>query len=175
MDDSDVYIEPEESEQDFVISTEPVVVTDYSRHASRVIESAQIAAQAAPGGILTCEHLLLGIANDPDCAAAHVLAGCGFSGELIEQTIAFIGGPVPVMDTVSDVLCSPRAERVIAGASLEAGNRNASRVDTLHLLFALLHEQKGIAVAALTSPVVGLEVAGAALSNALRNGMTDPS
>ncbi len=73
MDDIDVFIEPEESEQDYVISTEPVVVTDYSAHARHVLQTAEAAAATAPGGVATCEHLLLSLAGDEDCAAAQVL------------------------------------------------------------------------------------------------------
>lgn len=176
MDDDDVYIEEsEESEQDRVISTEPVIVTDYSPRARAVLQSAQAAAATAPGGVLTCEQMLLSLSGNAECAAAQVLAQCGFSGQTIAQTISFISGPQPVQEPAAAVVLSPRVERVLAGAGVEAGNREAAQIDTLHLLFALIRERQGIAAAALETPGVGHEMIGAALSNALRNGMTDPS
>jgi ATP-dependent Clp protease ATP-binding subunit ClpA len=175
MDDDDVYIELEESEQDRVISTDAVIVTDYSPHARNVIETAEAAAANAPGGVLTCEHLLMSLAGNPECAAAQVMAQCGFPGESVIRTISFIAGPQPVQEPAAEIVRSPRADRVLTGASIEAGNRNAEQIDTLHLLFALIRERHGIAAAALETPGVGHEIVGAALSNAMRNGMTDPS
>jgi ATP-dependent Clp protease ATP-binding subunit ClpA len=175
MDDNDVYIEPEESEQDHVISTETAVVTEYSAHARLVLQSAEAAAATAPGGVLTCELLLLSLAESSECAAAQVMAQTGFTGETIARTIAFIAGSQPMQEPSSAIVRSPRAERVLAAASVEAGNWNAEQIDTLHILFALIRERQGIAATALETPGIGHEMVGAALSNALRNGMTDPS
>lgn len=175
MDDDDVYIEPEESEQDRVITTETVVVTEYSAHARNVLQAAETAAAAAPGGVLTCEHLLLGLIGDPENAAARVLANGGFSAEAVAQTIAFIAGPQPEQEPAAEVIFSPRAERVLLTAGIEAGNRNADRIDTLHLLFAIIRERQGIAAVSLETPGVGHELVGAALSNAMRSGVTDPA
>ena len=175
MDDDDVYMEPEESEQDRVNSTETVVVTDYSAHARNVLQSAEAAAATSPGGVLTCEHLLLGLASDPECAASQVMARCGFTGETIAQTIAFIAGPQTAQKPADAVVLSPRAERVLTSASTEAAHRKTQQIDTLHLLFALIRERQGIAAVALETPGVGHEVVGATLSDAMRNGMTDPS
>jgi ATP-dependent Clp protease ATP-binding subunit ClpA len=175
MDDDDVYIEPEESEQDRVIATESVVVTEYSAHARYVLQNAETAAALSPGGVLTCEHLLLSLIGDSDNAAARVLANGGFTGESVAQTIAFISGSQPAEVPAEAVILSPRAERVLLAAGVEAGNRNADRIDTLHLLFAIIRERQGIAAVALETPGVGHELVGAALSNAMRSGVTDPA
>ena len=175
MDDDDVFIEPEESDEHFVSVPEAVVVTNYSPHARHALHAAEVAAVTAQGGVVTCEHLLLSLAADPACAAAELLTQCGFSGESIAQTIHFIAGALPEELSLAPVVFSPRRERVLTGAGIEAGIRNAAQVDTLHLLFALVNERKGIAVAALETSGVGHEPVGAALSNALRNGMTDPA
>ncbi len=175
MDDEDVVIEPEESEQDLVISTDPRIVADYSTHARHALSSAEAAAATSPGGVVTCEHLLLSLVNDPGCAAAQVLAACGFSSESIAKTVSFIAGSPPAEPPAAAVVFSPRLERVLAGAGVEAGSREAAQIDTLHLLFALVRERKGIAALSLETPGVGHEMVGAALSNALRNGVTDPA
>lgn len=173
--DDDVFIELEESEQDLVTSPETVVVTDYSTHVRSVLEAAETAAATAPGGVMTCEHLLLSLAANVDCAAAQVMAQCGFTNDSVSQTIHFIAGQAELQNPAEAVVLSPRAERVLTNAGVEAGNRAAERIDTLHLLFALIRERQGIAAVALESPGVGHELVGAALSNAMRSGMTDPS
>ena len=121
MDDEPMF-EPEESEQDFVISTETIVVTTYSTCARRAIELAEASAATAPGGVLTCEHLLLALTADPECAAAQVLAGSGFPADTVTRTIAFIGGPQFSEGLSENVILSPRVERVLATAQTEAGN-----------------------------------------------------
>lgn len=176
MEDDEVAIELQESELDDVISIEPLVVTDYSVHARHVLQAAESTAMSAPGGVLTCEHLLLSLVADSECAAAQVMTTCGFTRESISSTIAFIAGPQPTEELiVPQVTHSPRVERVLAGAGIEAGDRMADRIDTLHLLFALIRERRGIAVTALETPGVGHEMIGAALSSAMRSGMSDPS
>lgn len=175
MDDDDVYIEPDENEQDRVIPTEAVVVTEYSACARHVLQTAETAAAAAPGGVLTCEHLLLSLIGDPENAAARVLANGGFSAETVTQAVTFIAGPQPEQEPAEAIILSPRVERVLVAAGVEAGNRGAERIDTLHLLFAIIRERQGIAAAALETPGVGHELVGAALSNAMRSGMTDPA
>lgn len=175
MDDDDVLTDSEESDQYFVSAPEVVVVSDYSLHARRALQNAEADAVSAHVGVVTCEHLLLSLAADSACAAAALLLQCGFSGESITQAVRFIAGLQPTEIPNAAVDFSPRLERVLHGAGIEAGKRNAAQVDTLHLLFALIQEQKGIAVAALEAPGVGHQTIGAALSNALRNGVTDPA
>ncbi len=173
--DDDVYFEPPESEQDLVTSLETIVVTDYSANVRSVLEAAEAAAATAPGGVMTCEHLLLSMAADSECAAAQVMAQCGFTSDSVSQTVRFIAGQGELQSPAEAVVLSPRAERVLTNAGVEAGTRQAKRIDTLHLLFALIRERQGIAAVALESPGVGHELVGAALSNAMRSGMTDPS
>lgn len=176
MDDEVFDLETDEPGQDSVISTEPIVVTTYSSHARHVLQQAEAAAAVAPGGVLTCEHLLLSLVNESECGAAQTLAGCGFERERVGQTIAFVQGAVPPPEElVSPVVLSPRVERVLTNAGREAAIQKAEQVDTLHLLVGLLREKQGIAVLALESPGVGFELVGAAISRAMRDGVTDPS
>lgn len=173
--DLNIEDEDEDSGQDFVISTDPIIVTDYSNHARYALQSAEAAAAIAPGGIMTCEHLLLSLCGNSDCAAAQVLAQSGFPATLVATTIAFVNGSRTEGEMPSDVVLSPRVERVLVNAGVEAGNRRAEQVDTLHLLIALVRERQGVAALALETPGVGHEPVGAAISQAMRNGLSDPS
>ena len=178
MDDEALGFEDDDVDdngQDLVISTDPIVVTKYSAHAKNVLQSAEAAAASAPGGAMTSEHLLLSLSGDPDCAAAQVLEQIGFSAERITGTISFVSGPQASGEPAGAVVLSPRVERVLTEAGIEAGNRKADQIDTLHLLIALVRQRQGIAALALETPGVGHEPVGAAISQAMRNGLTDPS
>jgi ATP-dependent Clp protease ATP-binding subunit ClpC len=177
MDDEalDFELEFDESRQEPVISTEPIVVTTYSSHARDVLQSAETSAATAPAGTMTCEHLLLSLVTDQECAAARVLLSCGLDAARIGQTIAFVQGAQPPSEPAAAVILSPRIERVLINASREASIQKRDQIDTLHLLVALLRERQGIAVLALEAPGVGHELVGAAISQAMRSGMTDPS
>lgn len=175
MDDEELDLEFEDNGQDLVISTDPIVVTAYSTHARNALRAAEAAASAAPGGVLTCEHLLLSLCRDPECAATEVLERCGFPAERVAATIAFIGGTASSGEPATAVILSPRVERVLTNAGIEAGHRKAEQIDTLHLLIGLVRERQGIAALALETPGVGHEPVGAAISQAMRNGLTDPS
>ena len=168
-------LEPELQEQAFVISTNPTEVTALSRHAQKAFEVAEPMAAAAPDGVLTCEHLLLALAGDPESAAAQVLGPCGLDAATLETTIEFVRGRYPAAAPPGAVTRSPRVERVLAQAGREAANRQCDRIETLHLLIGILREGHGIAALALESPGVGHERLGAAISQATRNGVTDPS
>lgn len=175
--DDEVFaeLESEESGQDFVISTDPILVTTYSSHAKQVLQEAETVAATAPGGALTGELLLLCLSANGECAAAQVLSGCGFDGATIARTITFVQGTWPAAEPGSAVVLSPRMERVLIAAGHEAAIQKRDQVDTLHLLVALLRERQGVAALALESPGVGHEPVGAAISQAMRNGVTDPS
>lgn len=175
MDDEALEQADEPSGTPDVIATESVPVTTYSSHASLALRSAETAAKSSPGGVMVCEHLLLSLCNDPECAASHVLRECGFPAEHVSSTIAFVQGALPAAEASTTVILSPRVERVLIAAGKEAGSRGAERIDTLHVLVALVRERQGIAALALETPGVGFEPLGAAISKAMRDGLTDPS
>jgi ATP-dependent Clp protease ATP-binding subunit ClpA len=168
---------------DAVISTDRIVVTTYSDAAASVLRRAEAEARETDG-VITCQLVLLSIIGDPTCAGARVLDECGFSADRLRAVISFVSG---MADTQHDaepeivqlpqphVVVSPRLERVLTAAGEEAGSRHATQIDTLHLLGALLRERQGMVAFALERPGVGLEPVGAAISHALRTGMTDPS
>ncbi len=175
MDDEAFDPEPVTRGQDFVISTESPVVTAWSRHAQNALQLAEDEALAAPGGIMTGEHLLIGLARAPDCAAAQVLRECGLDLGLLGGMIAFIRGESAATEPAGRAVRSPRVERALANAAHEAARHHCDRIDTLHLLIGLLHERTGIAALVLESPGIGHERLGGAIARATRDGVTDPS
>jgi len=175
MDDAATDPEPMMHGQDLVISTDSSVVTAWSYHARNALQSAEAEARSAPGGVLTGEHLLLGLARDPDCAAARVLGDCGFDDSVLRAMIAFIRGEPSPTEPAGFAVRSPRVERVLANAAHEAARRHCDQIDTLHMLIGLLHEGTGIAALVLESPGIGHEHLGNAIARATRDGVTDPS
>ncbi len=161
--------------QDVVITTNPGTATVYSTHALRVLQTAASMAAMAPGGILTCEHLLLALASESDSVACAALADCGFDASNLRLSIAFIRGDHAECAPAETIVHSPRVERVLALARQEAGTQHRDRIETLHLLIGIVREGRGIAALALESPGVGHERLETAISHAIRNGVTDPS
>jgi ATP-dependent Clp protease ATP-binding subunit ClpC len=151
------------------------VVIDYSACARRALKEAGRRASSTPDCTMTCEHLLIAIASDEECAAARVLSTLGLDHEALDRRIRFILGPEPEAADGREATISPRAERVLMAAGDEARRRHAKRVDTLHLLVALVRERRGVAVLALEAPGLGLEPIGGAIMRAFREGFADPA
>lgn len=166
---------PELEDEEFVTATSPMVVTARSHAVERAMETATALAAASSSGIVTCEHLLLGLAEDPGAAAARVLSSCGFDASTLHTRIDFVRGSLAPAEEPPAVSISPRVERVFALAGREAANRKRDRIETLHVLIGLLRERHGIAAFVLEEPGVGHERLGAAISQATRNGVSDLS
>ena len=108
-------------------------------------------------------------------AVSRLLADLGMDGHMLMDQLAFVVGR-GAAEKVSDApATSPRFDRVVEGARLEAGRRKAGEVSSLHLLTALLREKAGVSSLLLDTPGLGLEPVGAALNRALREGVSDPS
>lgn len=167
--------ESDESGSDLVISTDTVEITTYSRTAQNVLLTAESLAASTIDGVLRSEHLLLGLANEPRAVAAQILDSCGFGPVWLAGAIGFVQGNRPPSERTSAVVRSPRVERILVHASHEAAKRKSDRIETIHLLAGLLREGRGITALILESPGVGHERLGAAISQATRNGVTDPS
>ncbi|MGD9712135.1 MAG: Clp protease N-terminal domain-containing protein [Thermomicrobiales bacterium] len=110
-----------------------------------------------------------------DCAASRTLQTLNMSTDGLLERLAFILGRDGGVAPRNAGEFSPRVERVMQSARIEAARRKAPAVDTLHLLGALLRERRGVPSLLLETPGLGLEPVGAALNRAIREGMTDPS
>jgi ATP-dependent Clp protease ATP-binding subunit ClpA len=119
-------------------------------------------------------HLLIGLAESGETAAARVFESLALSANEVRARLGFVEGMTPNASANGAGLpLSPRAQRVLLAAEREGGKQGAAQIGTLHLLHALVAEREGVAVFVLEEPGVGLERLGAALQKALREQWED--
>ncbi|MCC6944626.1 MAG: hypothetical protein IT335_08605 [Thermomicrobiales bacterium] len=151
---------------------EPVETRSHA--ACTVVNDAVELARVRGNALMTTDDLFAAMVST-DCAVSRLLTGLEMHGEGLADQLAFILGRAPAEPSHAVPGLSPRVERVMERASIEAGKAKASEVSTLHLLAALLREKSGVSCLLLETPGLGLEPVGAALNKALREGMIDPS
>ena len=119
-------------------------------------------------------HLLIGLAESGETAAARVFDSLALTAAEVRARLVFVEGPAAKATPNGEALpLSPRAQRVLVAAEREGGKNGVREIGTLHLLHALIAEREGIAVFVLEEPGVGLERLGAALQKALREQWED--
>ncbi len=91
------------------------------------------------------EHLLLGLAGEPDSIASKLLSGRGADFEKIRQTISeWAGTGVPTVLSPSDM--TPKVKNIIETSAEESLKYGQSYIGTEHLLSALLAESDCMAI-----------------------------
>ena len=91
------------------------------------------------------EHLLLGILEaGPDAVGAAVLARCGIGRDVVEQEVVAVGGS-GTSAARGHIPFSPAAKKVLELSLRESLALGHRRIDTAHVLLALLRERKGVA------------------------------
>jgi len=103
------------------------------------------------------EHILLAIASRPSCPAAQLLVRHGVSRAKLEKKIrqlvknemsdSFVTGALP---------SAPHLQNVVANAVTWARKLKEDRVDTKHLMLAVLHEEGSAARIAMQELGVNL-------------------
>ena len=96
------------------------------------------------------EHLLLGLLDTPECAAAKLLAVRGAQSDAVKATIASITGiGSPGLVSPSDM--TPRVKKIIEGSAYESARSNHAYIGTEHILLSLLSDRDCVAVRILES------------------------
>ena len=119
---------------------------EYSDSASNVLKLAAKAARKLGQDYIGTEHLLAGLAAEPDGVAAKILAENGLNQDRMMELMAQLkvsGGAVAVMDRRG---YSPRCAKVLDMAKEQADRYHASHIGTEHLLLAILLEGENVAV-----------------------------
>ena len=120
----------------------------FTPRARRVLALAVGSAAELGHSYVGSEHLLLGLFREGQGVAARVLAGVGITATgLLEAVEAAAGRGTGGMLPLQGL--TPRCRRIMALAMEEATRRRESRVDTEHLLLALLRDGGGAAMQAL--------------------------
>ena len=90
------------------------------------------------------EHLLIGLVEERDSAAARLLNAKGVTPERLRDAVAEFSG-VGVRTTVSPAHMTPKAKHIIEHSATLAAGAGAGFVGTEHLLAAILEERDSVA------------------------------
>ncbi len=128
----------------------------FSERARRVLSLAQEEAGELNHNYIGTEHVLLGLAREPEGVGTRVLVSLGVDLSKIRSAVTFIIGRGQKQPT-SDVGLTPRAKKVIELAVDEAREMSHHYIGTEHLLIGLLREGDGVAAGVLESLGVTLD------------------
>ena len=128
----------------------------FSERARRVLSLAQEEAQELNHNYIGTEHVLLGLAREPEGVGTRVLVSLGVDLSKIRSAVTFIIGRGQKQPS-SDVGLTPRAKKVIELAVDEAREMSHHYIGTEHLLIGLLREGDGVAAGVLESLGVTLD------------------
>ena len=128
----------------------------FSERARRVLSLAQEEAGQLNHNYIGTEHVLLGLAREPEGVGTRVLVSLGVDLSKVRSAVEFIIGRGQ-KQPASDVGLTPRAKKVIELAVDEAREMSHHYIGTEHLLIGLLREGDGVAAGVLESLGVTLD------------------
>ena len=118
----------------------------FSSNSRQSILLAQEEAHALGNNYLGSEHLLLGLAANPDSSSAKAMAKLGVEIDLLREALISL---VPDNGTESsaggELPFTPHAKRVMEGALREALALGHDQIGSEHLLLGLLRDNEGLA------------------------------
>ena len=138
----------------------------FSERARLALQSAEEEARRSNQSYIDTGHLLLGLVREGNVVAAKVLVDLGAeltAARFAAEYLAGSGHRTP-MDRTG---LTRHLKRVIEWSVEEARRLNRHRVDTEHLLLALLREDKGIAVGVLLALGISPDTVRRQLTNVL--------
>ena len=116
-----------------------------SKQFSATIKLAEFAARARHQTFLGTEHVLLALCEQPRDPATAILASVGIDSRVLRGAVnGRIGSPTDVPGT-SDVPLTAKMLRALQLAKREALKMDTERIETVHLLLALLALKEGMA------------------------------
>ena len=130
----------------------------YTLKARKVLEEAAEVARTLNHNYIGTEHILVGILNVKDCAAAMILKKNGAEPERIIELIERLVSPSAPLELMEKTVFTPRVERVLEYAVKYANMTHDKKAGTEHLLLALIRETNGVATRLLNTIGVNLQV-----------------
>lgn len=131
--------------------------SEYTDKAKAALQLAEKAARSLKQGYVGTEHLLVGLMREKTGVAARVL----FENGVEEQTVVdMIRDLIAVESTVAirdRESYSPRAQKVLEEAAIQAQRFRAEKVGTEHILLALIKEGENVAVRLLNTLGVSVQ------------------
>ncbi|PKM99993.1 MAG: ATP-dependent Clp protease ATP-binding subunit ClpC [Elusimicrobia bacterium HGW-Elusimicrobia-2] len=129
----------------------------FTKRAQRVLANADRAAKDMNHSYIGSEHVLMGLLMLSDGIAVQILSALGVKAEDMIRDIKNLLGEGDNLIRLGPIPFSPRAKRIINGASVEAKALGQPFVGTEHILLAVLGEASGIAAQVLRSAGVSYE------------------
>jgi Clp amino terminal domain, pathogenicity island component len=123
----------------------------FSDRARRALVLAEDEARMLQHDHIGTEHILLGLLQEGDGAAAQVLESLGISLETVREKLVETVSRGPTQAPALNMRYTPRAKKVLELSLREALQLGHHRVGTGHLLLGLLREAEGVAALVLVS------------------------
>ena len=136
--------------------------TDKARH---VLVLAREEAAALKRPHVGTEHLLLGLAKEPDGIAAQALERVGITYEKALEVVAAMAEGEQEAEAGANISFTPRTKRVLENALREAMQMGQSYISTEHLLLGIVREGEGGAIDAMAKLGVEIDVVRSALND----------
>ena len=136
--------------------------TDKARH---VLVLAREEAAALKRPHVGTEHLLLGLAKEPDGIAAQALERVGITYEKALEVVAGMAEDEQEAEAGANISFTPRTKRVLENALREAMQMGQSYISTEHLLLGIVREGEGGAIDAMAKLGVEIDAVRSALND----------
>lgn len=136
--------------------------TDKARH---VLVLAREEAAALKRPHVGTEHLLLGLAKEPDGIAAQALERVGITYEKALEVVAGMAEDEQEAEAGTNISFTPRTKRVLENALREAMQMGQSYISTEHLLLGIVREGEGGAIDAMAKLGVEIDAVRSALND----------
>ena len=117
----------------------------YTKNAEAALKAAKEASRKTRQNYIGTEHLILGLAQEPDGVASKILAENGVTRERLEEMISQLNihpGSLALLDQEG---YSPRCQKVLRMAASQADRYRSDRVGTEHILLAIILEKDNVA------------------------------
>ena len=136
--------------------------TDKARH---VLVLAREEAAALKRPHVGTEHLLLGLAKEPDGIAAQALERVGITYEKALEVVAGMAEGEQEAEAGANISFTPRTKRVLENALREAMQMGQSYISTEHLLLGIVREGEGGAIDTMAKLGVEIDAVRSALND----------
>lgn len=117
----------------------------FTGKADEALKRAAIIAKEFGHGYVGTEHILIGLLDAKDNVAASVLNNHGVEQSKLEELVEQLIVPESAVNVVDPETYTPRAKRVLLGASKEAVRFKSKLIGTEHILIAIIKEYDCVA------------------------------
>lgn len=131
--------------------------TAYTAKAKKAVDIAAKMSKTLRHNYIGTEHILIGLLKEGTGVASQVLKDNGVELEKVLELIEELIAPASAVNLLEPEGCSPRAERVLEGASKEALRFRSEKIGTEHILLAMMKETDCVASRLLNTLSVNIQ------------------